>query len=73
LLYGKVFENKLAKHFCNCLTTQLFFKFFQGLVTMEIGHLGVLAASLAREVFNHSSASIRVWQVPTYEHADVEL
>jgi len=40
---------------------------------MVIGHLGVLAASLAREEFNHSSASIRVWQVPTYEHAHVVL
>jgi len=40
---------------------------------MEIGHLGVHAASLAREEFNHSSASIRVWQVPTYEHAHVVL
>jgi len=40
---------------------------------MGIGHLGVLAASLAREEFNHSSASIRVWQVPMYEHVHVEL
>jgi len=40
---------------------------------MEIGHLGVLAASLAREEFNHSSASILVWQVPTSEHAHVVL